>query len=217
MAPQNGRSLHARGVQEVFEELRASGKSNEEIFVAVYQDLKRLARKMLGREPAGNSMNASRLLSDLWMRQFGESTAEFDWKDGAHFFNGTAKAMRQLLISHARQRRALFRGKGDVGSLQGLMEAGLDPVQDPQDTKNKNWLQQKADLALALEESFHRLEADAPRLATIVELRVYGGLSELETAEALGLGIDTVTKDFTRAKRRLAYYLKTTRKSFPAS
>lgn len=85
MAPQTRRCLHPHSVQEVFEELRALGKSNEEIFVAAYQDLKQLARKMLGREPAGNSMNASRLLNELWLRQFGKSTIEFDWTSGTHF------------------------------------------------------------------------------------------------------------------------------------
>ena len=117
MAPQTRRCLHPHGVQEVFEELRALGKSNEEIFVAAYQDLKQLARKMLGREPAGNSMNASRLLNELWLRQFGKSTTEFDWTSGTHFFNGMARAMRRLLIDHARQRRALIRGNGEISSL----------------------------------------------------------------------------------------------------
>ena len=209
MAEHFGQPLHAGRAKELFEELRASGKSNEEIFVAVYQDLKLLAHKMLGRQPAGNSMHASRLLSDLWMRKFGKSAAEFDWETGAHFFNGMAKAMRYLLIDHARQRRALIRGKGEVAPLDGLMEMGIEAPQDPADTKNRNWLQEKADQTLVLEQSFRQLEADNPRQAAIVDLRVYGGLSEAEAAEVLGVSSETITKEFAKAKRHLAHYLKT--------
>jgi RNA polymerase sigma factor (TIGR02999 family) len=212
MAEQAGQPLHTHRAQEVFEELRAAGKSNEEIFVAVYQDLKLLAQRMLGRQPAGNSMHASRLLSDLWMRKFNKTAAEFDWESGAHFFNSMARAMRQLLIDHARQRKALIRGKGDVASLDDLIEIGIEAPQDPAGTKNKNWLQDRADQALALEQSFRLLEADNPRQATIVELRVYGGLSEAETAQIVGVSSETVTKEFAKAKRRLAYYLKTSDK-----
>ena len=212
MSPQTGRSPYARGVQELFDELRASGKSNAEIFEAVYHDLKQLARKLVAREPAGNSMNATRLLHDLWLGQFGRPTADFAWEDGTHFFKGMARAMRYLLIDHAQQRGAPIRGNGQVTSLDGLLDAGLEAPQDPQSKQNLNGIQQAADQALATEEAFARLEAEAPRMATIVELRVYGGLTQDETAEALGLGVETVRKDFARGKRRLADYLKTNAK-----
>ena len=213
MAPQTGRSPYARGVQEIFDELRASGKSNGEIFVEVYQELKQLARKLVAREPAGNSMNATRLLHDLWLGQFGRSTTEFAWENGAHFFKGMARAMRYLLIDHARQRRATIRGNGQVVSLDGLLQVGLEPVQDPQTRQNQNGIQQAADKALATEEAFDRLEAESPRMATIVELRVYGGLTQLESAEALGLSVETARKDFSRGKRRLADYIMTNAKN----
>jgi len=206
-------ALKVGRVRELFEELRAAGKSNEEIFLAFYQELKMLARKMLGRQPAGDSMHATRLLSDLWMRKFGRTAADFDWASGNHFFCCMAQSMRHLLIDYARQRKAQVRGKGEVASLDGLIDAGVEAVQDPTDLKNRNWVQEKADQTLMLEESFRMLEADNPRQAKIVELRVYGGLSEAETAEILRVSSDTGTKDFSKAKRRLAYYLKVSSQS----
>lgn len=65
---------------------------------------------------------------------------------------------------------------------------------------------------MELEQCFRLLEADQPRQAAIVELRVYGGLSELEVAEILGVSSATVREEFAKAKRHLAYYLKTTDK-----
>jgi RNA polymerase sigma factor (TIGR02999 family) len=213
MAEHAERAPGSSRVQEVFEELRASGKSTEEIFVAVFQDLKALARKMLSRQPAGDSMCASRLLSDLWIRLFGKSTAEFDWQSGSHFFNGMAHVMRHMLIDHARYRRAQIRNKDEVESLDGLLAVGVEAAQDPASAKNKNWFQEKADQTLALEESFKILEMENPRQAAIIELRVYGGLSEAETAEVLKVSSETVTKEFAKAKRRLAYHLKISRQA----
>jgi RNA polymerase sigma factor (TIGR02999 family) len=204
--PQANEMPQVRHVQDVFEELRASGKSSEEIFVTVYQDLKQLARKMVSREAAGDSMHATRLLSDLWIRLFGKSTGEFEWESGAHFYHIMARAMRQLLIDHARRRRAEVRGSGRVESLDALSGIGLEASSET-DTGNKNWFQERADETLKWEQYLNRLEHENKRQADIVELRIYGGLTEDECAEVLGVSSETITKEFRKAKARLAFYL----------
>jgi hypothetical protein len=114
-------------VSELFDGLRASGKSSEDIFVILYSDLKQLARKKVGRQPAGASMHATRLLSDLYMRLFGKKSPEFQWESAKHFFNTMALAMEQLLIDHARQFKSIARGRSQTDSLDALAENGFQP------------------------------------------------------------------------------------------
>jgi RNA polymerase sigma factor (TIGR02999 family) len=199
--------LHDPGpIESIFDEMRRAGRSDEEIFRAAYADLKILARKMLSRDHAGDSMNASRLMSDLWVRLFGKSPAEFQWESGHHFFNLTARAMRQLLIDYARRRRAARRGDGDVEQLDILANTSHLVSIDSKGTMYKNALQEKADKTLMLERALDQLERDNARQAKIVDLRVFGGLTEDEAAAVLGVSSETVTKEFAKAKVRLRFY-----------
>jgi RNA polymerase sigma factor (TIGR02999 family) len=201
-------------IEGIFDEFRASGKTTEEIFVAAYQDLKQLARKMLGGQPAGRSMNASRLLSDLWLKVFGRKASDFNWESGSHFFRTMALAMRQLLIDHARSRRhhvavPLSETIGNDGQI-------LIDTPAPQ---HKNWFEEKSAQTLDLEKALKWLEEEsesevskhkiAKRQAEIVRLRLYSGHEEDEVAQILGVSSETVTKDFRKAKAKLLYFLET--------
>jgi RNA polymerase sigma factor (TIGR02999 family) len=190
----------------VFEDFRNAGKSDEEIFVTVYLELKQLARKMLSHEPPGDSMHATRLLSDLWLRLFGKPDAEFEWQSGAHFYHTLARAMRQLLIDHARRHRAQARGGGHLESLDLLFQADSE-APNRSDMMCRNWFQEKTDQTLAIAQALSRLEQDNPRQAEIIYLRVYAGLSEQESAGVLRVSSETITKEFRKAKARVAYYL----------
>jgi RNA polymerase sigma factor (TIGR02999 family) len=204
-------------VTKAFEELRASGKSSQEIFVTLYGDLKQLARMKVQRQPAGGSMHATRLLSDLYMRLFGKAASEFTWESGRHFFNTMALAMQQLLHDHARQ--AISRGRGSTESLDGLAQDGFQPAQGmAESTWGKNLAQENIVQALSIRTALERLEREggedeskaraAGRQAEIVRLRVFLGLTEEETAEILGCSSETVTKEFRKAKAKLARYLQ---------
>lgn len=114
---------------EIFDELRASGKSSEDIFVTLYADLKQLARLKIARRPPGASMNASRLVSDLYLHLFGKQSAEFRWDSARHFFNTMALAMEQLLIDHARQFKS--RGRDRMNSIDALEADGFQAPDDP--------------------------------------------------------------------------------------
>lgn len=205
----------AQRAEQLFEELRASGRTNEEIFEALYYELKLLARKMCGALGPGKSMHASRLLSDLWLKISGKLASDFDWQSGAYFFSTMALVMRHLLIDHARRA-----GGRPLESLDQLMQNGYVPVHQPLDSspRNKNWFEEKAAQSLQIETALHWLEKSEPngkkleiarRHADIVRLRVYDGLEEHEVARILGVSSETVTKDFRKAKARLLHFLKT--------
>ena len=201
---------------EIFDELRASGKSSEDIFVTLYGDLKQLARRKVARQPPGASMHATRLLSDLYYRLFGKRTRDFQWESARHFFNTMALAMEQLLIDHSRQLKS--HGGGRTDSLEALAEDGFQPAATPADTLNwGNLSQQNVEQAVVVKELLDRLESDnveegrghaARRQAEIVRLRVFVGLTEEETAEVLGCSSETVTKEFRKAKAKLASYTR---------
>jgi RNA polymerase sigma factor (TIGR02999 family) len=211
-------------VSEIFETLRASGKSSEDIFVILYSDLKQLARRKVGRHPAGASMHATRLLSDLYMRLFGKKSAEFQWESANHFFNTMALAMEQLVIDHARQFKGLAHGRSQTDSLDALTENGFQAIDARGSSPTgKNLLQENVEQAVAVKELLERLENDsteegkveiARRQASIVRLRVFVGLTEEETAEVLDCSSETVTKEFRKAKAKLASY---TRRDKPAT
>jgi RNA polymerase sigma factor (TIGR02999 family) len=213
MTQPTGRERAAKAA-EVFDELRKSGKSSEEIFVTLYSDLKQLARMKVARRPAGGSMHATRLLSDLYLRLFGKQSADFEWETARHFFNSMALAMERLLIDHARQ---FSRRGGKNRSLDEIIDEGFQPTGDPPSApKGKNLFQENVERALVVKEALDRLEQDTPegekarameRQAEIVRLRVFLGLTEDETAEVLECSSETVTKEFRKAKAKLARHL----------
>jgi len=205
-------------VAEVFDELRAAGKSSEDIFVILYSDLKQLARRKVSRQPPGASMHATRLLSDLYMRLFGKKSPEFQWESASHFFNTMALAMEQLVIDHARHFKSRAHGGNQTDSLDALAEDGFQPADGPASAPSgKNLLQENVEQALVVKELLDRLEHDndeegkgqiSRRQAGIVRLRVFVGLTEEEAAEVLGCSSETVTKEFRKAKAKMASYAR---------
>ncbi|HEX3746767.1 MAG TPA: sigma-70 family RNA polymerase sigma factor [Bryobacteraceae bacterium] len=211
MAASSSDERVARATQ-VFEELRASGRSSEDIFVTLYGDLKQLARQKIGRRPPGASMHASRLMSDLYLRLFGRESADFEWDSARHFFNTMALAMEQLLIDYARQFKS--RGRDRTNSLDALAAEGFQPADSANAVpQGRNLSQENVEQAVFVKELLDRLVDDAAaegksriaeRQAEIVRLRVFLGLSEDEVAEVLGCSSETITKEFRKAKAKLA-------------
>ena len=196
----------------IFDELRASGRSSEDIFITLYGDLKQLARQKIGGRPLGASMHATRLVSDLYMRLFGRESAAFEWESARHFFNTMALAMEQLLIDHARQFKS--RGRDRMNSLEALTGEGFQTA-DAGTTApvGRNLSQENVVQAVFVKELLDRLVSDAvgegrmqtaQRQAEIVRLRVFAGLTEDEVADVLGCSSETITKEFRKAKAKLA-------------
>ena len=157
-----------------------------ELVPRVESELRRLARGYLRAERMGHSLQATDLVNEAYVRlidQHGRS-----WNNRAHFVGMAARIMRQILIDHARKRRALKRG-GDAGVV--LFDEALDlPLPAELDA---------ADL-LTVHDALQRLEALDPRQSRIVELRVFGGLSHHEIAEVTGVSVATVKREWQAAK-----------------
>jgi len=143
----------------------------------VYTELRRLAAGALSSDRSDHTLQATALVHEVYLRLAG--SAGGGWNDRAHFFRTAAKTMRHILIDHYRRRRAEKRGGGERASC--LSETAL--LLDDRDAE-----------ILAVDEALQRLSALSPEKARVVELRVFGGCTIAETAEALGVSTVTVER-----------------------
>ena len=179
-----------RDVGEVTRLLQAAHEGEpgalERLVPLVYDDLRRLARRQLGREYGERTLNATALVHESYLK-LGKGVMAAS--DRAHFLAIAARAMRQVLVDHARDRRAAKRGGGSwerTTLTDGAWAAEFDP-----------------DGMLALDEALAELE---PRQRQVVECRFFGGMEEQEIAAALGVTERTVRRDWTKARAWLYRY-----------
>lgn len=154
----------------------------------VYDQLRQVAHHQLGAEPAGHTLSTTALVHEAYLKLVDQSRVQ--WQDRAHFFAVAARAMRRILIDYARRHRALRRG----GSSDGRRPApvSLDDVDLP--------VHERAEALLALDDALDRLERVQERLARVVECRFFAGLTEEETATALGVSKRTVAREWALAR-----------------
>jgi len=166
-------AAHARGDRQAFDRL----------VPLVYEDLRRLARGQLRRRRRTDSLDTAALVHDAYLRLADQ--AQISWRDRGHFFAVCALAMRQIVVDRARRRLRFKRG-GDqvVVPLEGEHEPQARGVREVLDV----------DLALS------KLADQDPRLARIVECRYFAGLTEAETAEALGVSVRTAQREWFKAR-----------------
>lgn len=150
----------------------------------VYDELRALARSHLRRERPDHSLQATALVHEVYLRLLGGANQP-PWNDRQHFFAAAAEAMRRILIEHARARGRQKRGGGQA--LIELESADLASDYDP-------------DTVLALDDAIRRLGRQDPRAADVVRLRFFAGLSVEETAEAMGLSVRTVKREWAYAR-----------------
>ena len=165
----------------------------EELLPLVYDELRSLARARMARERPGHTLQPTALVNEVWL-QFVKG-ADLDLSNRSHFLAVAANAMRRLLIDHARSRDAAKRG------------GGWDKVTLSEQSGPSPGAQVDVDI-VALHEALERLEQLGERLARVVELRFFGGLTVKESAEVLGVAPVTVEKDWTKAKAWLRRELK---------
>ncbi len=146
----------------------------------VYNELRRLAAARMARERPDHSLGATALVHEAYLRLVGDQA----YADHRHFFRVTAEAMRQILIDRARRHRRARHG-GDLRRVP-LSEAG--PVAEAQ-----------PDELLALDEALQRFSVVDPLKAELVKLRYFGGHSEQEAAETLGISRATASRYWTSA------------------
>jgi len=149
----------------------------------VYDELHRLAGAYMARERPGHPLQATALVNEAYLRLTDSSRVR--WQNRAHFLAVAAQLMRRILVDFARDRRSQKRGHDwqQVTLDEGLVLGGEPNV----------------DL-IALDEALRRLGALDPRKVQVVEMRFFGGLSLEETAEVLGVSVDTIGRDWNAAK-----------------
>jgi RNA polymerase sigma-70 factor, ECF subfamily len=174
-------------LQEVTELLRAwsrgEAEAREKLIPLIYEDLRQRARRQMGRERRGHTLQTTALIHEAYMRLVG--AAPVAWEGRNHFFAIAARMMRRILVDHARSKRSLKRG--GAGRPVSLDEELL--VSPPR----------RLDL-VSLDEALQALTALDQRKGRVVELRYFGGLSVEETAEVLKVSPRTVKGDWQFAK-----------------
>jgi RNA polymerase sigma factor (TIGR02999 family) len=169
---------------DLLSELRSdSPESIDRLVALAYHELRAIAhRRLAARGPAG-TLSTTALVNEAYLRL--ADRARSDAYERAHFLAVASLAMRHVLVDRARERIALKRG--GVRERVTLDDAHLAVEAEP-------------DALLELDDAMHRLAAFEPRLARVVECRFFGGLTEPETAEALGITMRTVQRDWVKAR-----------------
>ena len=160
--------------------------AERELIPLVYSELRRLARHYRRNAPAGETLQTTALVHEAYLRLV--DIENVDWHDRVHFFAVSAQLMRRILVDAARARGAAKRG-GPAVALEDANPAEI-PAPDSQ---------RSADL-VALDDALTALTEQDARRSRVVELRVFGGLTVEETAEALGLSPQTIHQDWKLAK-----------------
>jgi RNA polymerase sigma-70 factor, ECF subfamily len=163
----------------------------DRLLALVYPDLRRIARAHLRRSMKAQTLETNGLVHEAWLRLVDQTHA--DWRDRAHFLAVAARAMRHIVIDYARRRGAVKRG------------GGMRPV-DLDDARLG--VPDQAEWLVTLDRILSRLGAHDPRLVQVVECRFFAGLTEAETAEALGVSLRTAQRDWLRARAWLREELR---------
>lgn len=155
----------------------------DRLFPLVYKELRKIAARRLGGGRGDHTLAPTALVHEAYLKMLGQQGVA--WQSRAHFFAIAARAMRQILIDHARRKHAVKRG-GD-----------LDPTTL---TSNLLGIEMPLEELLALDQALDRLDSLDSRLRRMVELRFFAGLQEKEVAEVLGITTRTVQRDWVRAR-----------------
>jgi len=157
--------------------------ASEELAALLYGELRQLARRELAHERPDHTLQPTALVHEAWLRLMGDAECEFDSR--AHFFGAAARAIRRVLVDHARARAREKRGGGAIA----LPLDQLDPAAPLPESR-----------LLALDEALERLAVVDPFKARVVELRFFSGLSVAELARLLGTSESSVGRDWRVAR-----------------
>lgn len=160
----------------------------------VYEELRRMAAAQMARERPGQTLDATGLVHEAYLRLVGQS----DFSGKSHFFRAAAEAMRRVLIDNARRKRSLKRG--GVGHKIELSESDRVTFPDP-------------DTLLTIDEALTRLSGEDANAAEIARLRLFAGVSIDEAADMLGISRATAFRDWQYARAVLSAALQGEKKS----
>ena len=158
-------------------------ESADELLKLVYDELRKIAARYLGKERSGHTLQPTALVHEAYMRLI--DISDLDWKDRAHFFAVAANVMRHILVDHARARLTEKRG----GHFQRIsLETAVNVLSEP-----------SLDV-LAVDDAMRELAEFDKRQCKIIELRFFGGLTIEETAAVLDISAATVKREWILAK-----------------
>src|SRR5262245_25814870 len=175
-------------MQDVTQILDAMGQGDrhaaEQLLPLLYQELRRLATRLMEREAPGQTLQATALVHEAWVRLV-DATEEQKWKHRGHFFAAAAEAMRRILVEKARRKQRVKHG-GEHQRVELDDDRLVCAVPSEQ--------------ILALDEALERFGQEEPEKAQLVKLRFFAGLSIEEAAETLGISRATASRHWTYAR-----------------
>jgi RNA polymerase sigma factor (TIGR02999 family) len=159
------------------------GGASEKLLPLVYDELRRLAVARMAKEASGQTLQPTALVHEAWLRLVNGNAKV--WRNRGHFFGAAAQAMRRILIERARRKMSFKRGsRAEHVSIEEVDIAACVPDER----------------LLLIDETLGQLEEADPELAHVVTLKFYGGLTNVEVAEVIGVTERTVQNKWTYAK-----------------
>lgn len=158
-------------------------KAADQLLPLVYEELRRLAAAKMAQEKPGQTLQATALVHEAWLRLAGGDRQS--WDSRRHYFAAAAESMRRILVEKARRRLRIRHGGG-------LERVDLEDVEIPAGVHEEQ--------LVAMDEALARLEREDPNRAEVVKLRYFVGLTNRETAEAMGMSEATVERHWSFAK-----------------
>jgi RNA polymerase sigma factor (TIGR02999 family) len=172
------------------------GVAADDLLPLVYRELRALAAVRMARESSDNTLQATALVHEAYLRLFGLD--QIRWDSRGHFFAAASEAMRRILVEHARRKRGPRRG-GD----RMRIAADLDGLASPQDAPD----------VLAVDDALRELAERDPPVAKLVELKYFGGLTLKEAAATLGVSSRTADNYWAYAKAWLHQSIEASREA----
>lgn len=170
---------------------RGERQASEDLLPIVYEELRRLATIRMAHQASGHTLQATALVHEAWMRLVNDGARS--WENRAHFFCAASEAMRRILVEGARRKARLKHGGGhERVDMEGLEIAAAIP--------NDN--------ILLIDEAIDQLKSVDTERAQIVVLKFFGGLTNEEVSQSLGLSERTVERHWTFAKAWLLRWIK---------
>ncbi|MEO1366736.1 MAG: ECF-type sigma factor [Acidobacteriota bacterium] len=168
--------------------------AHDALFASVYDDLRRLAASYMRDEPAGHTLPPTGLVNEAFLRMEREQSAFHVAENRRHFFTIAARAMRRILVEHARFHAAARRPSSRDGAALDEVQLEADAASSPLEI-------------LTVDQAMDRLRDANERQAQVVELRYFAGLEESEIAELLGISRATVSRDWRVARLLLRSFI----------
>jgi RNA polymerase sigma factor (TIGR02999 family) len=158
----------------------------EQLLPLIYDELRKLAAQKMAQEKPGQTLQATALVHEAYLRLVGQG-AEFHWDSRGHFFAAAAEAMRRILLNRARDRQRLKRG-----GARNRVDLDLDRIEAAQDSEDEQ--------LIALDDALAQLAVEDPGAAQFVNLRSFAGLTLQEAADSMGLALRTAQRQWAYAR-----------------